>query len=116
MNHLLGIKEVQPCPNGELRVLYDLSGGKTATLAIYSDVQQRRLKGARVSSNRRVHYKIPKLTTRLRLDRPAAAAPRVQHRHRRHRHSLRRQQRPAGASFGSACQDNVRGGQKERSV
>lgn len=47
---MLGIKSVQPCPNGELRVTYDLGSGKMATLAIYSDVQKRCLTGAAVSS------------------------------------------------------------------
>lgn len=49
MSAVLGIKAIQPCPHGELRVIYDLGGDKTATLAIYSDVQKRVLTGASVS-------------------------------------------------------------------
>ena len=48
MSAVLGIKAVQPCPHGELRVIYDLGADKTATLAIYSDVQKRVLTGASV--------------------------------------------------------------------
>lgn len=44
----LGIKQIQPMPNGELRILYNLNEGKTATLAIYSDVERRRVTGAKV--------------------------------------------------------------------
>jgi hypothetical protein len=36
-------------PNGEQRIIYSLSEGKTATLAIYSDVERRRVTGAKVS-------------------------------------------------------------------
>lgn len=50
MSAVLGIKAIQPCPHGELRVIYDLGGDKTATLAIYSDVQKRILTGASVSA------------------------------------------------------------------
>lgn len=49
MTTVLGIKAVQPGLNGELRVVYDLGSGKTATLAIYSDVRRRHLTGASVS-------------------------------------------------------------------
>lgn len=50
MASVLGIKAIQPCPHGELRVVYDLGAGKAATLAIYSDVQKRCLIGASVST------------------------------------------------------------------
>lgn len=45
----LGIKEIQPGVNGELKVVYDLGSGKTATLAIHSDLQKRQVTGASVS-------------------------------------------------------------------
>ena len=35
-------------PNGELRIVYDLRSGKTATLAIYSNVAERKMSGAKV--------------------------------------------------------------------
>lgn len=50
MASVLGIKAIQPCPNGELRIVYDLSLGRAATLAIYSDAVKRRLVGAEVGS------------------------------------------------------------------
>ncbi|KAK9898607.1 hypothetical protein P389DRAFT_167128 [Cystobasidium minutum MCA 4210] len=46
MSAVLGIKAVQPGTNGELKVVYDLGSGKTATLAIYSDVNKRQITGA----------------------------------------------------------------------
>lgn len=50
MGAVLGIKAVQPGTNGELKVVYDLGSGKTATLAIYSDVHKRQVTGATVST------------------------------------------------------------------
>lgn len=48
MTTVLGIKTIQPGTNGELKVVYDLGNGKTATLAIYSDAHKRKLTGASV--------------------------------------------------------------------
>lgn len=49
MTTVLGIKTIQPGTNGELKVVYDLGSGKSATLAIYSDVHKRQVSGASVS-------------------------------------------------------------------
>ena len=58
LKSIIGVKAVEPHANGELRILYDLSNGRSATLAIYNDTLQRKLLGAKVgvTSSRTTGY------------------------------------------------------------
>lgn len=50
LSSLLGIKGVHTDPDGGLKIVYDLDGGRSATLAIHTQAGQGRFKGASVSS------------------------------------------------------------------
>lgn len=51
LRSIIGVKAVEPHVNGELRILYDLSDGRTATLAIFNDTKQRKLLRAKVGAS-----------------------------------------------------------------